>query len=106
MLVAPRATLPEWSRGLRRWHARVAKAEANSASNWPPDWKGDFEVCGCGGHQQHGMGHTGHGYETHGDMEQAPVRKDDALDILKVRLAKGEITVEEYREMRDTLISH
>lgn len=52
------------------------------------------------------MGHTGHGYETHGDMDQAPARRDDALDILKVRLAKGEITVEEYREMRETLISH
>ena len=60
-------------------------------------------MCGCGGH---GMGHMGHGHEAHDEMEHTPLRKDDPLDILKVRLAKGEITAEEFREMREILQSH
>ncbi len=60
-------------------------------------------MCGCGGH---GMGRMGHGHETHDEMDQTPLRKDDPLDILKVRLAKGEITAEEFREMREILESH
>ena len=52
------------------------------------------------------MGRMGHGHETHDEMDQTPLRKDDPLDILKVRLAKGEITAEEFREMREILESH
>ena len=68
--------------------------------------KGGVEVCGCGGHHQHGMGHTGQGDEAHDEMEHGHLRKDDPLDILRVRLAKGEITAEEFREMREILQSH
>lgn len=60
-------------------------------------------MCGCGGH---GMGHMGHGHGRHDETEHTPMSKDDPLDILKVRLAKGEITAEEFREMREILQSH
>ncbi len=33
----------------------------------------------------------------------APAKKDEAIEILKIRLAKGEITKEEYIEMRKLL---
>ncbi len=37
----------------------------------------------------------------YGDEER--FRKDDALEILKQRLAKGEITADEFRQTREIL---
>lgn len=62
--------------------------------------------CGCGGHR----GHAGHGHRHHEEesvLEAAPTRAhrhgEDPLQILKQRLAKGEITEAEYTRLRELL---
>ncbi|MGA9531704.1 MAG: SHOCT domain-containing protein [Anaerolineales bacterium] len=40
-----------------------------------------------------------------GSQMQAPMRQDEALQILATRLAKGELTADEYRELKTELES-
>ena len=62
-------------------------------------------MCGCGGHQ-HRMGHTGRGYSDTDETDSPTARGEDPSDILRMRLAKGEITKDEFRHLREVLESH
>ena len=44
-------------------------------------------------------------YETNSGTRKTDDNKDDPLNILKIRLAKGQITKEEYEEMRKIIES-
>ena len=62
-------------------------------------------MCGCGGNQ-HRMGHMGRGYNDTDETDSRTVRGEDPLGILRMRLAKGEITEDEFRHLREVLESH
>lgn len=65
---------------------------------------------GCGGHGTHGW-NRGWYRGRHGDHQPVPAREPDAtgfggedpLIILKRRLARGEITIEEYQKLESVL---
>ncbi len=62
-------------------------------------------MCGCGGHQ-HRMGHMGRGYSDTDETDSRTVRGEDPVDILRMRLAKGEITEDDFQRLRTVLESH
>ena len=63
------------------------------------------EPSACGGHQ-HRMGHTGRGYSDTDETDSRTVRGEDPVDILRMRLAKGEITEDDFQRLRTVLESH